>query len=70
MNSWGKKFVDTDFTGSRFDDLFADEPFSRLMMYSWMSNQKGVLFGKMIGLLLPPEVIPACYKMLLKDVVS
>lgn len=66
----GKEFVDTDFAGSRFDGLFADEPFSRLMMYSWMSNQKGVLFGKLIGSLLPPAVIPACYEMLLKDVAS
>lgn len=63
------KFVDMDFTGSRFDGKFADEPFTRLMMYSWMSNQKGVLFGRLLGQLLPVNAIPQCYSSLIKAVI-
>lgn len=66
----GHTFNDEDFTGSRFDGTFADDSFTRLMMYSWMSNQKGVLFGKLIGELLPSECIPSCYSDLIKDVVQ
>lgn len=66
----GYPFVNSDFTGARFDGLFADDPFTRLMMYSWMSNQKGVLFGKLLGCSLPEAAIPSCYSSLLKDVAS
>jgi putative ATP-dependent endonuclease protein len=62
------KFVDMDFTGSRFDGKFADEPLTRMMMYSWMSNQKGVLFGRLLGQLLPVNAIPQCYSSLIKAV--
>lgn len=65
----GQEFSDTDFTGKRFDGVFSDDPFTRLMMYSWMSNQKGVLFGKLLGLQLPLASIPTCYLNLIKDVV-
>lgn len=65
----GQVFSDTDFTGERFDRAFSDDPFTRLMMYSWMSNQKGVLFGKLLGLQLPLASIPTCYSNLIKDVV-
>ena len=63
------KFVDMDFTGSRFDGKFADEPLTRMMMYSWMSNQKGVLFGRLLGQLLPVNAIPQCYSSLIKAVI-
>lgn len=66
----GQTFTDTDFVGARFDGVFADDPFTRLMMYSWMSNQKGVLFGKLLGLTLPAAAVPPCYSDLLKDVAS
>lgn len=63
------KFVDMDFTGSRFDDKFADDPLTRLMMYSWMSSQKGILFGRLLGKLLPVNAIPQCYSSLIKAVI-
>lgn len=66
----GFQFSDADFLGSRFDGAFPDDPFTRLMMYSWMSDQKGVLFGKLIGDLLPSACIPSCYSSLVKDVVQ
>lgn len=66
----GYTFTDMNFTGSRFDGKFADDPLTRLMMYSWMSSQKGILFGRLLGELLPAHAIPQCYSSLIKDVTS
>jgi len=58
----GYCFEDMNFVGSRFDGDFQDDNLTRLMMYSWLSSNKGAVFYKMIGDAIPVEAVPQCYK--------